>query len=224
MPNILQRLMRRLFWRGNPPSPPVTERIAVTEESALAELRAAIVREVAGGFTPHDQIARYAVDYMAGEAEEAVLLREAPLMVQEALNAHRAAQASWPDVTDYDKLDAAFSALEEAGVVSRQNFTCCGSCGSAEIWDEVDEAKRLGRPVRGYAFFHQQDTESAVDGYGLYLAYGACEAGSKASLGVGHEIVQALDAKGLKTDWNGRIEKRIGVQLDWKRRSISSQG
>jgi len=224
MPNILQRLMRRLFWRGNAPSAPVPERTEATGENVLADLRAAIVREVAGGFTPPDQIAQYAVDYMAGEAEEAVLLREAPHMVREAVDAHRAAQANWPEVTDYDKLDAAFAALEKSGVISRQNFTCCGSCGAAEIWDEVEQAKRLGRVARGYAFFHQQDTDAAVEGDGLYLNYGACEDTPEAIIAVGREIVQALEVKGLKTDWDGRLEKRIGVQMDWKRRTMFIEG
>ena len=30
--------------------------------------------------------------------------------------------------------------LEAEGVIARQNFTCCGSCGAIEIWDEIEEA------------------------------------------------------------------------------------
>jgi hypothetical protein len=219
MRNVLQRLMR-LFGSGEAPS----SQVPALNEQALEDLRSFIVREVAGGFTPPHKIADIAVEYTMDEADEAVLRREAPRMVQEALEAHRAAQASWPDVTDYDKLDAAFAALEESGVISRQNFTCCGTCGAAEIWDEIDEVKRLDRRARGYAFFHQQDTEGAVDGYGLYLNYGACEDSSEATVAVGHEIVRALEAKGLKADWDGRIEKRISVQMDWKRRTIFIEG
>ncbi len=32
------------------------------------------------------------------------------------------------------------------------------------------------------------------------------------------EIVEALQHHGLKTEWNGTIQQRIGVKLDWKRR------
>jgi hypothetical protein len=220
MPNVLQRLMRRLFGGGETSPPPVK----VSEEVALKGLQSFIIREVAGGFTPTAEIAGTAVEYMVGEADEAVLRREAPRMVQEALKAHQTAQASWPDVTDYDKLDAAFAALEASGVISRQNFACCGTCGAAEIWLEIDDAKRLGRPARGYAFFHQQDTEAAVVGDGLYLNYGACEDTSEAIIAVGQEIVQALEVKGLKTDWDGQLEKRIGVQMDWKRRTMFIEG
>ena len=35
------------------------------------------------------------------------------------------------------RVDEALAALEAEGVISRQNFSCCGSCGSSEIWDEI---------------------------------------------------------------------------------------
>ncbi len=220
MPNVLQGLMQRLFGRAKPSM----RRGPASEETVMTDLRSFIGREVAGGFNSPDQIAEAAVRCLISDGYGVIVRREAPRVVQEAVEAHRAAQATWPAVTDCDRLDYAFAALEEAGVISRQNFSCCGNCGSAEIRNEIDEAKRAGRPARGYAFFHEQDTESAVDGYGLHLNYGACENSAEADVALGHEVVRALEAKGLKTDWDGRIEKRIGVQLDWKRRTSFSEG
>jgi hypothetical protein len=129
-------------------------------------------------------------------------------------------------------LDDAFAALEANGVISRQNFTCCGTCGSAEIWDEMKAVEEAGGPVRGYAFYHMQDTESAADGHGIFPNYGACEEGEEAALAIGRDIVTQLEAQGLNCDWNGtQLEaqglncdwngdwgKRIAVGLDWKRR------
>jgi hypothetical protein len=63
-----------------------------------------------------------------------------------------------------------------------------------------------------------QDTESAAEGYGLYLNYGAVEEGEKAALRVANEIIDALQRHGLQTEWDGSWSKRIGVTLDWKRR------
>jgi hypothetical protein len=63
-----------------------------------------------------------------------------------------------------------------------------------------------------------QDTESAADGRGLYLFYGAVEEGEKPALQVGNEIIDALQRHGLTTEWNGSCSNRIGVKLDWKRR------
>ncbi len=140
-------------------------------------------------------------------------------MIDDVIARHRAEQASWPEITDCDRLDAAFRTLEEKGIVARQHFSCCGTCGSAEIWDEMDAADRAGLPSRGYAFFHMQDTESAVEGRGLYLNYGAKEEGESAAVGIGHEIQQELERHGLTTNWDGQHARRIGLSLDWKRRS-----
>ena len=58
----------------------------------------------------------------------------------------------------------------------------------------------------------------AVEGGGLYLNYGACEEGEAAAVAIGHRIVAALEDQGLATDWDGRLEQRIGVALVWKKR------
>ena len=94
----------------------------------------------------------------------------------------------------------------------------CTNCGSAEIWEEMEEAARTGIKVRGYAFYHMQDTDRAAEGGGIYLAYGAITEGSEHALLVAHEIVATLIRHKLKTDWDGTFENRIGVALDWKRR------
>lgn len=79
--------------------------------------------------------------------------------------------------------------------------------------------KQAGGPARGYAFYHTQDTEAAADGSGLYLNYGACEEGEAPALEVASAIVAELERHGLATRWNGSWDQRIGVTLDWKRRS-----
>lgn len=87
-----------------------------------------------------------------------------------------------------------------------------------EIWGEMAEAQTLGVAVRGYAFYHLQDTEAAVEEHRLCLGYGALLEGEAAALAVGHEIVEALNEAGLATEWNGEWSRRIEVMLDWKRR------
>lgn len=189
------------------------------EQQVLEDLRRLIESDIAAGFVPRDEIAETAAASMAGEADDAFLRREGERIAAEALAAHEAAQRDWPEVTDCDRLDAAFAALEASGVISRQNFTCCGTCGASEMWDEIDAARGEGRPVRGYAFFHRQETKAATKGRGLYLTYGACEEGEDRAVAVGHEIVAALAAEGLSTNWNGSMSHGIAVSLDWKRRS-----
>jgi hypothetical protein len=63
-----------------------------------------------------------------------------------------------------------------------------------------------------------QDTESASEGGGLFLNYGSVDSDKNADLKIAAQVVEALKRRGLKTDWDGTIEKRVGVKLDWKRR------
>lgn len=189
-----------------------------TEAESLEQLENFIWRLVAAGYETPEEIMQAAEDYLADDLDPRQIQLASGPMLQRALAAHAEDEATWPILTDCDKLDAAFAALERKGVIARQNFSCCGNCGSTEIWGEIDAARDAGDPAHGYAFFHMQDTERAADGDGLYLNYGAVDEGEAAALAVGHEIVGELEAKGLQTDWNGSWDQRIAVSLDWKRR------
>ena len=184
----------------------------------LEELRGYISRDVKSGFVSHEDIIGNALDVLSDECDAEALRPHAERVLREEIEALQTAQRNWPEMTDYERLEQAFNNLEGQGIVCRQNFTCCGTCGSAEIWDEIDNAREQGKPVRGYAFFHMQDTESAVDGYGLHLNYGAVEEGEVPALDVARQIAREIAGSGLTIDWDGSWAKRIGVKLDWKRR------
>lgn len=215
---MLRAWLKRLV--GQPVSSPSHAPVEMPAGDVLADMQAHIDREVAAGFAERDDILQSTIDIFSDEADPAEIERQAPDMIRQAFTRHRAQQLSWPVLTDCDRLDAAFAALEDDGVIARQNFSCCGNCASAEIWAEIDAARDAGRPARGYAYYHMQDTESAVEGYGLYLGYGACADSEDAALAIGREIVAQLGAHGLRTDWDGSITKRIAVPLDWKRRQM----
>ena len=129
-------------------------------------------------------------------------------------------QASWPAVTDYDRLHLTMLELDQKGIVAREDFSCCGTCGAAEIWDEIDEARSNGLNVRGYVFFHQQGTESAVDGGSINFSYGsAVEDASEADkVAIGQELADAIRSAGLNVDWDGQLSMCVMVDVDWKRR------
>ena len=187
------------------------------------ELRGYVREAVRAGFLPADEIAGRACEIME---DDPALRPHADRFAAEELAAHAVEAAGWPAVTDCDRLDAAFAALEETGIVARQDFSCCGNCGSAEIDDEMEAAAAAGaRPVRGYCFYHMQDTARVVDGGGLSFNYGPrWEEGltdadyAPRAVAVGKEVAAALAAAGLEVDWNGRLDRRIGVALEWCRR------
>jgi hypothetical protein len=188
------------------------------------ELLGYIQRDVYAGFLSPEEIVDSAVDVLSeGEGSEK-LQHEAKRITAECIQQHLTEQANWPSLTDCDRLDNAFSELESLGIISRQNFTCCGTCGTAEIRDEIGSAIDSGRPAHGYTFYHMQDTESAVEGHGLYLNYGSTIDSESAAVAVGHQIVEVLKRHNLDTDWDGSLKNRISVSLDWKRRRIWTNG
>lgn len=191
---------------------------AVEFAEKLEEMRSFIRREVAGGFSDPEEIRDGAVELLAKDNDADELREYAARMFREELEAHRKSQIAWPPVTDCDRLEAAFQELERKGIVCRQNFSCCGTCGAGEIEAEIESIQAEGKPARGYVFYHMQDTDAAVRGEGLYLNYGAAQAGERPALQVAHEIVGALEQQGLSVQWDGTWATRIHVQLDWKRR------
>jgi hypothetical protein len=222
---MLPKWLRIVFGIAEPKAIPALAAVpniaprTKSKEEILDNFRSYLTRDIAAGYKSHEDILQFALEMADDEDFEVVELdRVGPEILKEEIDAHIASQAAWPKVTDYERLSAAFAALEEKGIISREDYTCCGTCGSAEIGYEMKEAMENGSDVRGYTFFHQQDTESAVEGDGLYLNYGSTEANDEACISIGHEIQAALEANGLTTDWDGDISRRIGVTLDWKRR------
>lgn len=183
-----------------------------------AQLSDVLRRLIREGYTPIDRLAIEASEWLDDSAPLAELRAAAAVLVEGILAQHRQEAAGWPAVTDCQRLDAAFSALEADGIVARQNFTCCQSCGHAEIAEQIDCAERSGQVTRGYTFFHQQDTESAVEYGSLYLAYGATSPGGPGAMSIAQDVVAALRKQGLTVTWGGSTSQRIGVSLDWKRR------
>ncbi|KAF7177269.1 hypothetical protein CNMCM7691_005159 [Aspergillus felis] len=136
-------------------------------------------------------------------------------LIQSLWNQQLEEEATWADEpTDVEKLDDAFSRLEdEDHILCRMNFTCCGSCGNAEIGGEADESHI------GYCFFHQQDTEAAVKGTRLFLRYGIFKGKTtdESVVNIGRKIAATLREEGLKVDWDEDPKKTINLDpFQWR--------
>jgi len=177
------------------------------------EVREFIRLQVAMGFDEGHEIAMNAVDCFEDEYEGDDLEYLVATLVEQEWQDHLLAQPPDTQMSDCDRLDMAFAELESMGVVARQHFTCCQTCGNAEIGDEIEQTPG----ARGYVFYHFQDTERAVEGDGLCLCYGSTEAQTEP---IGHEVVDALQRNGLAVSWNGDLAKRIRVDLRWQRRHL----
>lgn len=190
----------------------------MAEPRAEEEVRRCILQLIKEGMTPYEELAETVLDYLADEYDEVVLTecvnRLAPLLYDCRLEE----QTMWPLETDCDRLARAFARLEKKGVVARQDFTCCQTCGHSEIWDEIREAARE-REVIGYTFYHHQDLESMADGGGCYLAYGAKADNETEALRVGGIICATLREEGFSVQWDGSLKARIFIKdIDWKMR------
>jgi hypothetical protein len=211
---------KRLFGKK---SPVAVESVPLTEDErleALQQIDEYAARDVAAGFRSEREIIASVTDMLSDDFEAAKIEALVVQRTQYYFEQHATNEATWSEPTDCDRLDLAFAALETRGVICRQDFSCCGNCGSGEILTEMEDVRSKGLSARGYAFYHIQDTERAVDGGGVYLSFGSEEKGRAASECIAREICSALNSHGLTTEWNGSADQRILVKLDWKRRRI----
>jgi hypothetical protein len=149
---------------------------------------------------------------------------------------HSAEQAAWPQETDCDRLDRVEAMLRGRGILLWQVSPCCDTCTGGELPDRIDEIERrhpgFRNRIRGYAFFIDQnmpDMLAEKTDITVYLAYGwftaddtgvAPEVYERNALGIAREICDCLREHGFAPEWDGSFARKIGVSLDWKRRTI----
>lgn len=176
-------------------------------------IRGAIRYWVWSGF--HDQAS--AEDMLQDILEENVSEREMVKAIAEEFRSKAKAERLWPAHTDCDKLDAAFVALDAAGICAVQNAGYTMSDGVEDVAQALDDRGR--DKYHGYCFFHGQDLERAIDGHGLMLAFGDLNDDPSKAAAVGRSICDALAAAGLPVEWQGDVGQRIDIpKIDWKRR------
>jgi hypothetical protein len=206
-PAIFQRLRRK--------------RIAM-DNSIHQSLDDHIRLEVKIGYASRDEIIETAADMFRDNFEDRQLLRRlAARLTESALTEHYTEQRTWSHETDCDRLDEAFAELDRIGIVARQNWTCCQTCGHTDIAYETGKTS-VHRRVYGYVFFHHGDAENVVNADHLYLAYGSVlNRSDEEAVAVAREVVVVLKKYGFTVEWNGLIQKRIGIKnIRWQRRRL----
>ena len=142
----------------------------------------------------------------AAEAEEL-----ATAWIDEAREELRVDQESWPEATDYERLQTAFEELELSDVVVLQ--------GCEDHWAAkavLDERASAGNPPRGIAWFTPADVWHAVDEGMLEVNLWH---GSTANAAPGDELLDdvlgVLEKHGLAAHFD---EGRIEVGAHWHKR------
>jgi len=173
---------------------------------------------VRGGFEERDRIIEILCEemYEPGELDEA----EITAAVDAAFAVREQDKATWPRVTDCDKLDQVFVALNALGMIALQNAGYTQSDGYGDI-GEFYHRRSDRNKVIGYCFYQGQDLARAVNGEGLHLAFGPMDPQNEATEGprIGGMIVEELERLGFAVQWNGTFAERIYIPaIDWKRR------
>lgn len=131
------------------------------------------------------------------------------------------AEDSWPEATDWDRLDDVFEDLDEALILSLHNAGGTVSDGFEDAGEIIQDLAEDGIEVRGTVFYHGQDTERAVHGEPLFLAFGSVLKTPEADKAIAQEVVDKLKAAGFDARWPGDPEHRIEIHgFDWKKRGL----
>jgi hypothetical protein len=78
-------------------------------------------------------------------------------VIQSEFESKRKEEATWPKITDFDRLDRAFTILEAQGLLAlhRAGFTL--SDGWEDVEDAYNEAGCKNSDYTGYCFYTEQD-------------------------------------------------------------------
>lgn len=125
--------------------------------------------QVRGGFEDRARIIEIFCEemYAPGELDAA----EVEAAVDEAIANHEKAKRNWPEVTDCDRLDKAFGAINKRNIIGLQNAGYTQSDGYDDFREAYHDSSNKAAVI-GYCFYHGQDLERAVAGGGLFLAFG----------------------------------------------------
>jgi hypothetical protein len=126
----------------------------------------------------------------------------------------------WPAVTDCDRLDKAFAAINNRGVITLQNAGYTQSDGYDDFREAYDHHANKSNVI-GYCFYHGQDLERAVRGGGLFLAFGPTDPAAEETQGphVGNIVREELERVGLEVVWDGTFANRMHIpHLVWRKR------
>lgn len=128
-------------------------------------------------------------------------------------------EQTWPEVTDCDRLDQVFEALEEQGILALQNAGYTQSDGLSDVAQFYHQAGGERSGIEGYCFYHRQDLERVMESGELWLAFGHVSGEGEPGVEIGRRIKRAFEATGFAVEWDGSIKTRLLVKgIRWQRR------
>jgi hypothetical protein len=186
------------------------------------EVRQAAVRDidylVRVGFYDADEIVERVEESAAelGEVDHEWLTET----VNQAMEDKLAAEATWPDETDCDRLDELFGSLYDRGIIALQNAGYTMSDGIADAVDACEAESGGDVPPVGYCFYHGQDLQRVIETGDLFLAFGAAPGSELTDVEVGEQVFEAAKAHHFRAEWPRSGPTRILLKgINWRCRT-----
>lgn len=79
--------------------------------------------------------------------------------IQREFQSKRKAEETWPKVTDFDRLDRAFTLLDAQGIIALHRAGFTQSDGFEDVDDAYTDAGGKKSEYKGYCFYTEQDQE-----------------------------------------------------------------
>lgn len=137
--------------------------------------------------------------------------------IDAAFEAKRLEEAQWPDITDCDRLSAAFAALQKQGICALHSAGFEISDGYAAVAEAEYRSKDA---YRGYCFYVAGDVSAALNWHRIYISFGSMEDDPVKSVMVGNQVREALRAQGFQVEWDETAGKRLLIpEICWQQRS-----
>jgi hypothetical protein len=182
------------------------------------ETQSEIAAMVRSGFYDRDRLVEIFAEEMYAPGE--LHPEEVAGAIDANFAAHAVEKESYPPITDCDRLDSAFMAMNQRGIIAIQNAGYTQSDGYDEV-GEVFSNHPDQDSVRGYCFYHEQDLHCVMENGELRFAFGPVDPADEQTLGieVGNIVREELIRAGFTVQWNGTFENRLCVpNLVWQKR------
>lgn len=113
---------------------------------------------------------------------------------------------------DKTLLNEAFAKLRKAGMIARQNYLCCQSCGCAGVDRDFNNLSAEKQKSKlGYCFYHRQGNARRKQSHNFHLTFGVFKEGLGDPTAIGQKIVEVLADCGIPVRWNGNSDTTICI-------------
>ena len=128
-------------------------------------------------------------------------------------------EATWNQVTDFDRLVQAFDLLNSSGIIALHNAGITKQDAESDSKTIHDDLLKRGTKTKGFCYYHWQDVERVVEDNHLYIGFGDFYDRDKDALEIGKQVAKTLESKGFKLNWDNTVDRRIEItNINWQKR------